>query len=53
MQFKRALRVAVFARGALFPLRSILCAEQFDELFRALQRMEVGTVAELGKVRLM
>ena len=34
VQLKRALRGAAFARGALFPLRSTMSAEQFDELFR-------------------
>ena len=37
VQLKRALRGAAFARGALFPLRSILSEEQFDELFRVLR----------------
>ncbi len=36
----------------LFPLRSILTAEQFDELFRELEQMEKDIVSELGKVRL-
>ena len=30
VQLKRALRGAAFARGALFPLRSTMSAEQFD-----------------------
>src|SRR5262249_11428211 len=51
VQLKRALRGAAFARGALFPLRSILSKEQFDELFRTLQQMETDIVSELGKVR--
>ena len=51
VQLKRALRGAAFARGALFPLRSTLSAEQFDELFRTLQQMEADMVSELGKVR--
>jgi hypothetical protein len=51
VQLKRALRGAAFARGALFPLRSTLSAEQFDELFRAVQQMETDIVSELGKVR--
>jgi hypothetical protein len=50
-QLKRALRGAAFARGALFPLRSAISAEQFDELFRTLQQMETDIVSELGKVR--
>jgi hypothetical protein len=51
VQLKRALRGAAFARGALFPLRSSMSAEQFDELFRTLQQMETDIVSELGKVR--
>jgi hypothetical protein len=51
VQLKRALRGAAFARGALFPLRSTLSAEQFDELFATLQQMETDIVSELGKVR--
>jgi hypothetical protein len=51
VQLKRALRGAAFARGALFPLRSTLSKEQFDELFRTLQQMETDIVSELGKVR--
>jgi hypothetical protein len=51
VQLKRALRGAAFARGALFPLRTILSKEQFDELFRTLQQMETDIVSELGKVR--
>ena len=43
--------VRAFARGALFPLRSTISAEQFDELFRVLQQMETDIVSELGKVR--
>jgi hypothetical protein len=51
VQLKRALRGAAFARGALFPLRSTLSVEQFDELFSTLQQMETDIVSELGKVR--
>jgi hypothetical protein len=51
VQLKRALRGAAFARGAPFPLRSALTAEQFDELFLRLQQMESGIVSELGRVR--
>jgi hypothetical protein len=51
VQLKRALRGAAFARGALFPLRSVLSREQFDELFHTLQQMETDIVSELGKVR--
>ena len=51
VQLKRALRGAAFARGALFPLRSTMSEEQFDELFRTLEQMETDIVSELGKVR--
>ncbi len=51
VQLKRALRGAAFARGALFPLRSNMSAEQFEELFRTLQQMEADIVSELGKLR--
>ena len=51
VQLKRALRGAAFARGALFPLRSTISAEQFAELFRMLEQMETDIVSELGKVR--
>jgi hypothetical protein len=51
VHLKRALRGAAFARGALFPLRSTISAEQFDELFGTLQQMETDIVSELGKVR--
>ncbi len=51
VQLKRALRGAAFARGALFPLRSTIGAEEFDELFRTLQQMETGIVSELCKLR--
>jgi hypothetical protein len=51
VQLKRALRGAAFARGALFPLRSTMSKEQFEELFRTLKQMETDIVSELGKVR--
>ena len=51
VQLKRALRGAAFARGALFPLRTAMSVEGFDELFRTLQQMESDIVTELGKVR--
>jgi hypothetical protein len=51
VQLKRALRGAAFARGALFPLRSAMSAEQFKELHRALEQMETDIVSELGKIR--
>jgi len=50
-QLKRALRGAVFARGALFPLRSTMSAEQFDELFCKLQQMETDIFSELARFR--
>jgi hypothetical protein len=51
VQLKRALRGAAFARGALFPLRSTISAEQFDELFRTLEQMETDILSELGRLR--
>jgi hypothetical protein len=51
VQLKRALRGAAFARGALFPLRSTITAEQFKELHRVLEQMETDIVSELGKAR--
>jgi hypothetical protein len=53
VQLKRALRGAAFARGALFPLRSTISAEQFAELFRLLEQLETDIVSGLGKVRFM
>jgi hypothetical protein len=53
VQLKRALRGAAFARGALFPLRSTISAEQFDEVYRALKQMETDILSELTKVRRM
>ncbi len=49
VQLKRALRGAAFARGALFPLRSIMSEKQFDELFGVLGQMETDIASELGK----
>jgi hypothetical protein len=51
VQLKRALRGAAFARGALFPLRSSMSAEQFDELFRTLKQMETDIFSRLHEVR--
>jgi hypothetical protein len=51
VQLKRALRCAAFARGALFPLRHDISAEQFDELLRLLRQMEEDIFSVLGKVR--
>jgi hypothetical protein len=50
-QLKRALRGAAFARGALFPLRSAVTAEQFDELRDTLRRMEEGIFQEISRLR--
>ena len=50
-QLKRALRGAAFARGALFPLRPALTAEQFDELHRTLGQLEQDVFQELGRLR--
>jgi hypothetical protein len=44
LQLKRALRGAALARGALFPLRSTIGREQFDELFGTLKQMETDIV---------
>ena len=51
VQFKRALRGAAFARGALFPLRAAVSSAEIDELFGALKQMESDIVSELGKLR--
>jgi hypothetical protein len=48
---KVALSGAAFARGARFPLRPAMSAEQFDELFRTLQQMQTDILCELGEVR--
>jgi hypothetical protein len=53
VQLKRALRGVAFARGALFPLRSTISAEQFDEVFHVLKQMETDILSELAKVRQM
>lgn len=50
-QLKRALRGAAFARGSLFPLRSSMSREHFDELFETLGEMEKAIFSELGRVR--
>ena len=50
-QLKRALRGAAFARGALFPLRSAVTAEQFDDLHRTLEQLEEDIFHELGRLR--
>jgi hypothetical protein len=50
-QLKRALRGAAFARGALFPLRPAVTAEQFDELHRALGQLEQDIFQELSRLR--
>jgi hypothetical protein len=51
VQFKRALRGAAFARGALFPLRPALTADQFDPLHGTLRQMEQDIFQELGRLR--
>jgi hypothetical protein len=51
VQLKRALRGVAFARGALFPLRPAVTAQQFDELFGTLDQMEKDIFQELGRVR--
>jgi hypothetical protein len=51
VRLKRALRGAAFARGALFPLRTVIGAEQFDELLRLLRQMEQDIVSELGRAQ--
>ena len=51
VQLKRALRGAAFARGALYPLRSTMSADQFDKLFGTLEQMETDIVSELARVR--
>ncbi len=51
VQLKRALRGAAFAKGALFPLRSTVGAEQSDELFRTLKQMETDILSALGRLR--
>jgi hypothetical protein len=50
-QLKRALRGAAFARGALFPLRSAVTPEQFDELRRTLRQLEQDIFQELSRLR--
>jgi hypothetical protein len=51
IQFKRALRGAAFARGALFLLRPTLTGETFHELYGALTQLEKDVFHELGRVR--
>jgi hypothetical protein len=50
-QLKRALRGAAFARGALFPLRSALTDEQFDEVRDTLGRVEESIFQEISRLR--
>jgi hypothetical protein len=50
-QLKRALRGAAFARGALFPLRQAVTAEQFDELRGTLKQLEQDIFQELSRLR--
>ena len=51
IQLKRALRGAAFASGALFPLRSAMTPEQFDELHRTLKQLEEDIFDELSRLR--
>jgi cytochrome c556 len=50
-QLKRALRGTAFARGALFPLRPAVTAEQFEELYQTLGRLEQDIFHEIGRLR--
>jgi hypothetical protein len=50
-QFKRALRGAAFARGARYPLRSILGSEHFGELNRTVEQLETDILSELCNFR--
>lgn len=50
-QFKRALRGAAFARGALFNLRPAIAAATFDELHRTVRQMEQDIFTELSRER--
>jgi len=50
-QLKRALRGAAFARGALFPIRSAVTPELFDELRRTLRQLEQDIFQELSRLR--
>jgi hypothetical protein len=51
VQLKRALRGAAFARGAVFPLRSAINKEHYEELHQTLERMQKEIFSELGRVR--
>ena len=50
-QLKRALRGMAFSRGALFPLRPAVTAEQFGELQSTLKQMEQDIFHEISRVR--
>ena len=50
-QFKRALRGAGFARGALVSLRSLLTPDQYDELARRFKELEDAIFQELSRLR--
>jgi hypothetical protein len=50
-QLKRAQRGAAFACGALFPLRSAMTAEQFEELHGTLEQLEEDIFHELSRLR--
>jgi hypothetical protein len=51
VQFKRALRGAAFARGALFLLRPAVAADQFDDLYGSVGKLEKDILQELGRLR--
>ncbi len=51
VQFKRALRGAAFARGAVYSLRSRLGSDRIDELIRTIKQIETDIFAELAKMR--
>ena len=51
VQVKRSLRGLAFARGALFPLRSAVAKEKWDEIYDAVERLEKDVFAELTRIR--
>ncbi len=51
VQLKRALRGVAFARGAVYPLRSILGKEVSDELFDTLKELATDIASEIGRIR--
>jgi hypothetical protein len=50
VQFKRALRGAAFARGAIYSLGSRLAADRANELIQSLEQMETDIFAEMAKL---